>query len=54
MAKCEKNMCDKELQTCPSCKGKGTTTNTFGATVHCSTCGDTGLVCPDHGRYWKR
>jgi len=54
MAKCEKSMCGKQLYTCPDCKGRGVTAGGFGNPVHCSICGDTGQLCPDRGKYWKR
>jgi hypothetical protein len=52
--KCEKSMCGKNLQLCPVCKGSGGGTGGFGNKLNCTTCGNTGLVCPEHGKYWKK
>lgn len=49
--KCRK--CGKLVEECRYCKGRpGGGSGIFGK-LNDSTCGNTGFVCPDHGRYWK-
>lgn len=47
--KCTK--CSRPLQDCQSCNG-GRATGMLGK-LTCSTCRNTGQVCPTHGGHWK-
>jgi hypothetical protein len=40
----------QELEECPVCKGG--VSGIFGK-LNCSTCNNTGYLCPVHGKYWK-
>ena len=50
--KCQK--CFRPLANCQACNGTGGKGQGFFGDLTCSKCGSTGLVCPDHGAYWKR
>lgn len=45
--KCEK--CFRPLLTCQGCKGQPTRGG-----LTCSTCRNTGMVCPTHEGHWRR
>ena len=45
---CEK--CFKNLVECQACHGHAGP----GRMTTCSVCNNTGLVCPEHGGFWKR
>lgn len=40
--------CQRATYDCPVCKGSGR----YGSS-HCTECGGTGQLCPDHGKHWK-
>lgn len=46
-AKCRK--CHTEVRDCPTCKGSGKVSWTFG---NCTTCNGTGKTCNEHGKHW--
>jgi hypothetical protein len=43
--KCEK--CHRDLYICQICKGNQ-------GSLSCSNCKNSGMVCPEHGGYWRR
>ena len=43
--------CGRPVHDCPACNG-GRLSGFFGR-LTCRTCNSTGLVCPEHGAYWK-
>lgn len=48
--KCKK--CGRTLNDCQSCNG-GRASGFMGAKLNCSKCSNTGLVCSQHGGFWK-
>lgn len=48
--KCKR--CGRTLNDCQSCNG-GRASGFMGSKLNCSKCNNTGLVCSQHGGYWK-
>jgi len=48
--KCKR--CFRPLQKCQSCDGTAGKGRGFFGDLTCDKC-DSGVVCPEHGRYWK-
>jgi len=44
--------CGRPVHDCPACDGGRHNYGFFGK-LTCSRCNNTGLVCPEHGGYWK-
>jgi len=50
--RCEK--CFKPLHECQACHGTGGKGQGFFGDLTCSKCNNTGLVCIQHGGFWKK
>ncbi|GAB3283482.1 hypothetical protein GCM10027449_26570 [Sinomonas notoginsengisoli] len=50
MSSCTK--CHRPTVDCPGCNGGRNLTGIVGR-LTCKECGESGQVCPEHGRFWK-